>query len=224
MAFLSVCLFCCICDAVLPQHDPIIIGLQPQYAFGDFVQADCMTDKSSPPATISWTINDVPVSIEFCDSFWYIVWSTIHFVSTTNSTIDCTHRCFIIVWFAPFAFVSVQILLHKLQPLRYSAVDYTTFPLQNRSQDISYYIDPTNWPHVRQLAVRCTAVLDGFPKYSRHTERLIDVVVPNTLSNERLVNPKNGGKYIRAYIAKYSVFFFSTDYPFCVFNILVSIC
>lgn len=51
-------------DTALPQHDPVISGLHPQYAYGDVIQAECTTDKSFPPATISWTINDVPVSVE----------------------------------------------------------------------------------------------------------------------------------------------------------------
>lgn len=49
--------------AALPQHDPVVGGLQQQYAYGDSIQAGCSTDKSYPPATISWTINDVPVSV-----------------------------------------------------------------------------------------------------------------------------------------------------------------
>ncbi|XP_058822260.1 uncharacterized protein LOC131683892 [Topomyia yanbarensis] len=44
--------------AVLPQYDPIINGLQHNYALGDFVVANCSSDMSSPPARLYWFIND----------------------------------------------------------------------------------------------------------------------------------------------------------------------
>ncbi|EAT38383.1 AAEL009729-PA [Aedes aegypti] len=48
----------CFIRAVLPQYDPIINGLQHNYALGDFVVANCSSDMSSPPARLYWFIND----------------------------------------------------------------------------------------------------------------------------------------------------------------------
>lgn len=77
-----------------------------------------------------------------------------------------------------------------------AAATAMSFMLQNRSLDLSYYIDQADWGQVRRLAVRCTAVLDGFPRHRRQTEIVIDVGLTNTLSNERLINPKGAaGKY-----------------------------
>lgn len=45
----------------LPRHDPNVNGLATTYSYGDFVQANCTTDISSPPATLSWYINDEQV-------------------------------------------------------------------------------------------------------------------------------------------------------------------
>ncbi|KXJ72941.1 hypothetical protein RP20_CCG016895 [Aedes albopictus] len=45
-------------QVLLPQYDPIINGLQHNYALGDFVVANCSSDMSSPPARLYWFIND----------------------------------------------------------------------------------------------------------------------------------------------------------------------
>ncbi|XP_065082408.1 uncharacterized protein LOC135704818 [Ochlerotatus camptorhynchus] len=44
--------------AVLPQYDPIINGLQHNYALEDFVVANCSSDMSSPPARLYWFIDE----------------------------------------------------------------------------------------------------------------------------------------------------------------------
>lgn len=45
----------------LPTHDPIIHGLQPTYGIGDFLIANCTTDRSSPAASLLWYIDDEKV-------------------------------------------------------------------------------------------------------------------------------------------------------------------
>lgn len=45
----------------LPQHDPIINGLAPNYAIGDFLMANCTSDRSSIPATLIWYIDEEKV-------------------------------------------------------------------------------------------------------------------------------------------------------------------
>lgn len=45
----------------LPQHDPIINGLAPNYAIGDFLMANCTSDRSSIPATLVWYIDEEKV-------------------------------------------------------------------------------------------------------------------------------------------------------------------
>lgn len=53
--------------AALPQHDPFINGMTQSYRFGDFFVANCTSDWSSPPATLSWYINDNLASPELLE-------------------------------------------------------------------------------------------------------------------------------------------------------------
>lgn len=48
-------------EKALPQHDPIINGLAPNYAIGDFLMANCTSDRSSIPATLVWYIDEEKV-------------------------------------------------------------------------------------------------------------------------------------------------------------------
>lgn len=41
----------------LPRHDPLITGLADYYDATDTVVANCTTDQSSPPASITWYVN-----------------------------------------------------------------------------------------------------------------------------------------------------------------------
>lgn len=41
----------------MPRHDPLITGLADYYEDGDWVSANCTTDRSSPPASITWFFN-----------------------------------------------------------------------------------------------------------------------------------------------------------------------
>jgi hypothetical protein len=43
--------------SALPRHDPVIQGLQPYYNMGDIVSANCTSDSSHPPASLTWFIN-----------------------------------------------------------------------------------------------------------------------------------------------------------------------
>lgn len=48
----------------LPNHDPSIQGLRTYYIMGDIVAANCTSDASYPPATLTWFINDEKVTGE----------------------------------------------------------------------------------------------------------------------------------------------------------------
>lgn len=48
--------------SALPKHDPIITGLKHFYEFGELVSANCTSDMSSPPASITWYLNDEKAS------------------------------------------------------------------------------------------------------------------------------------------------------------------
>lgn len=56
---------CKINFSALPRHDPDINGIAHSYAFGDFVLANCTSDKSSPPSSLTWYINDEKVCFLF---------------------------------------------------------------------------------------------------------------------------------------------------------------
>lgn len=47
--------------SALPNHDPLIQGIQTVYTMGDFVAANCTSDASHPPASLTWFINDEKV-------------------------------------------------------------------------------------------------------------------------------------------------------------------
>lgn len=47
----------------LPKHDPLITGLKHFYEFGELVSANCTSDMSSPPASLTWYLNDEKVSL-----------------------------------------------------------------------------------------------------------------------------------------------------------------
>lgn len=49
--------------AALPRHDPLINGHRLYYDFGDLIAANCTSDMSNPPASLSWYINDEKVRI-----------------------------------------------------------------------------------------------------------------------------------------------------------------
>ncbi|XP_037026112.1 uncharacterized protein LOC119067308 isoform X2 [Bradysia coprophila] len=51
--------------AALPKHDPVINGLQPSYQIGDFVTANCSSDRSSPAASLYWYIGDEKVPPDY---------------------------------------------------------------------------------------------------------------------------------------------------------------
>ncbi|XP_055381247.1 uncharacterized protein LOC129611868 [Condylostylus longicornis] len=51
--------------AALPQHDPLISGVSIQYEVDQYVIANCTSDYSSPPATLSWYINNERVFPEW---------------------------------------------------------------------------------------------------------------------------------------------------------------
>lgn len=42
----------------IPKRDPIIEGIKEVYSVGDFVEGNCTSDYSYPPAEIEWFIND----------------------------------------------------------------------------------------------------------------------------------------------------------------------
>ncbi|CAD7084932.1 unnamed protein product [Hermetia illucens] len=44
--------------AALPQHEPLINGVNRTYRVNDFIVANCSSDWSSPAATLTWYIND----------------------------------------------------------------------------------------------------------------------------------------------------------------------
>lgn len=46
----------------MPKHDPVITGLKHFYEFGELVTANCTSDMSSPPASLTWYLNDEKVS------------------------------------------------------------------------------------------------------------------------------------------------------------------
>lgn len=48
--------------SALPKHDPIVTGISHTYLYDDFLIANCTSDMSSPPATLSWSINNERVS------------------------------------------------------------------------------------------------------------------------------------------------------------------
>lgn len=47
----------------MPKHDPLITGLKHFYEFGELVSANCTSDMSSPPASLTWYLNDEKVSL-----------------------------------------------------------------------------------------------------------------------------------------------------------------
>lgn len=47
--------------SALPRSDPIISGLGYRYEIGDYVEANCTSDASYPPAVLAWFINDIQV-------------------------------------------------------------------------------------------------------------------------------------------------------------------
>ena len=49
-------------NAALPEDDPEIRGIARSYAIGDFVMANCTSDKSSPAPDLIWTINNEKVT------------------------------------------------------------------------------------------------------------------------------------------------------------------
>uniref|UniRef100_A0A1B0GM27 CD80-like immunoglobulin C2-set domain-containing protein n=1 Tax=Phlebotomus papatasi TaxID=29031 RepID=A0A1B0GM27_PHLPP len=51
--------------AALPRHDPIITGINQRYEDGDFLLGNCTSDMSSPPAMLSWYINDEKAPPEY---------------------------------------------------------------------------------------------------------------------------------------------------------------
>ncbi|CAO1440882.1 unnamed protein product [Diamesa hyperborea] len=44
--------------AVLPRHDPIIVGIERNYYEGDFLFGNCTSDLSSPKPNLAWYINN----------------------------------------------------------------------------------------------------------------------------------------------------------------------
>lgn len=48
----------CLSVAGLPQSKPAITGVEKAYNLGDKIEANCTTDKSWPPATVQWFINN----------------------------------------------------------------------------------------------------------------------------------------------------------------------
>ncbi|GLG99573.1 uncharacterized protein GBIM_06009, partial [Gryllus bimaculatus] len=47
----------CSLPAALPREAPYIEGVASAYSLGEWVTANCTSDKSSPPAQLSWYIN-----------------------------------------------------------------------------------------------------------------------------------------------------------------------
>ncbi|KAL5283388.1 hypothetical protein ACFFRR_005958 [Megaselia abdita] len=50
--------------AALPQSDPLIYSFSSAYKFDDFVVANCSSDWSSPPAKLTWYINNQEAPLE----------------------------------------------------------------------------------------------------------------------------------------------------------------
>lgn len=46
----------------ISRHDPEITGLMPNYAFGDYIDANCTSDQSNPPSDLTWYIDERKVS------------------------------------------------------------------------------------------------------------------------------------------------------------------
>ncbi|XP_037952001.1 fasciclin-3-like [Teleopsis dalmanni] len=43
---------------ILPKFDPLISGVKHSYKYGDFLLANCSSEWSNPPATLTWYINN----------------------------------------------------------------------------------------------------------------------------------------------------------------------
>lgn len=54
----------------MPKHDPLITGLKHFYEFGELVSANCTSDMSSPPASLTWYLNDEKVSLIKLEIFY----------------------------------------------------------------------------------------------------------------------------------------------------------
>lgn len=65
-------MLCYLCNnlfsfSALPKEDPMIEGVLSTYTIGDYVSANCTSEKSNPLPVISWKINGMEVCVvELC--------------------------------------------------------------------------------------------------------------------------------------------------------------
>lgn len=76
----------------LPRHDPIITGINQRYEDGDFLLGNCTSDMSSPPAMLSWYINDEKVITIFL--FQCLSQGT--YPTSPPSPVTCVKYCILI--------------------------------------------------------------------------------------------------------------------------------
>lgn len=63
--FLEIKIVFCVCFSVaeVPQGPPAIHGIRARYKLGEIIRGNCTSRYSRPAANLTWTINDIQVSI-----------------------------------------------------------------------------------------------------------------------------------------------------------------
>ncbi|TMW40082.1 hypothetical protein DOY81_014838, partial [Sarcophaga bullata] len=49
-----------------PTQRPIITGIHSRYRLGDIINGNCSSDYSKPAANLTWWINDIQYSFDYC--------------------------------------------------------------------------------------------------------------------------------------------------------------
>lgn len=56
-----------------PEQNPTIDDIKQYYSIGDYLESNCTSNSSIPPALLEWWINDVPAHIEHIIKYETIV-------------------------------------------------------------------------------------------------------------------------------------------------------
>lgn len=59
--------------AEYPEQNPTIDDIKQYYSIGDYLESNCTSNSSIPPALLEWWINDVPAHIEHIIKYETIV-------------------------------------------------------------------------------------------------------------------------------------------------------
>lgn len=63
----------------VPENRPIIHGIKQRYQVGDSLRANCTSKNSRPAANLTWTLNDMPVSVHSNITHYIIMLTQIRF-------------------------------------------------------------------------------------------------------------------------------------------------